>query len=91
MFLQVSICPQTGSQSLSKGSLSRGSLSRGVTVQGDPLYGNVRAVCILLECILVTNIFDTEFAKFSETFRKNSNATQERLTQVSTMSLELAD
>ena len=44
------------------GSLSRGSLSRGVSVQEggglcqeDPPYGNVRAVRILLECILVTS------------------------------------
>ena len=36
------------------GSLSRGSLSSAGLCQGDPLYGNVRAVPILLECILVS-------------------------------------
>ena len=33
MFSQVSVCPQGGSRSLSRGSLSGGSLSRGVSVK----------------------------------------------------------
>ena len=41
--------------SLSGGSLSRGSLSGGLC-QGDPPYGNVRAVRMLLECILVCKL-----------------------------------
>ena len=36
------------------GSLSGGSLSRGGLCYGDPPYGNERAVCIPLECILVS-------------------------------------
>ena len=82
VFVQGGLCP---GRSLSMWSLPKG---RGVSVQGGiclgrPPYGNVRMICILLECILVTNFFATEFAELSETFRKNSNATQERLTLVS--------
>ena len=62
MFSQVSVCPQGGSLSRGGlcpgGSLFRGSLSRGFTVlcPERPPYGNVRAVHILLECILVTAV-----------------------------------
>ena len=45
------------SPTLSRGSLSGGSLSRGVS-QGDPRYGYMRAVRILLGCILVVLYID---------------------------------
>ena len=43
MFSVVFVCPRGG-----------GSLSGGVSVRETPLYGYVRAVRILLECILVS-------------------------------------
>ena len=55
MFSQMSLCPQWGS--LSRGSQSRGVLCPGGLcpggVSGRPPYSYVRAVHILLECILV--------------------------------------
>ena len=68
------------------GSLSRRSLSRGVSVQGSlgpggslsrgvcpgrPPYSNVRAVCILLECILVNFYFNT--GMFDQTHDKQNS------------------
>ena len=52
--------------SLSKG--GGGSLSRGVSVR--PMYGKERAVCILLECILVFNIFKKCLGKVDKKLRK---------------------
>ena len=51
-----------------QGVLTRGSLSRGLC-QGDPPYGNMRAVRILLECILV---FKLILCAKTMTFQLNS-------------------
>ena len=40
--------------SLSRGSLSKAGLYPGGLCQGDPLYSNDWVVCVILECILVS-------------------------------------
>ena len=69
MFSQVFVCPQGGLCPV--GSLSVGPPPSGVSVEGvsvggslsrrPPPYGYVRAVRILLECILVINVIHLEF------------------------------
>ena len=58
------VCLSTGGGGLCPGGcLSGGSLSRGVSVRETPPYSNMRAVRILLECILVE--VHCEFLRFS--------------------------
>ena len=60
-YVFTGFCLSTGGSLSKGGSLSRGCLCRGGSLSGGlchrdptpPLYGNVRAVRILLECILV--------------------------------------
>ena len=62
---------QGGSLSMVGGLCPGGSLSRGISVQGGLCQGYVRAVCILLECILVpikfwTRVFILHILIFTE-------------------------
>ena len=61
LFTRGDLCPNMHHRShdqgfLSRGSLSGGSLSGG-SLSGRPPYSNARMVRILLECILVINVF----------------------------------
>ena len=77
MFLHVSVILFTGgSRSLSMGGLCPGGgLCQGVSLSGrglchgDPTYGNEQAVRILLECILIVQIFFVENCMKMKEFR----------------------
>ena len=62
------------------GSLSGASLSSGVSVWGvsvmeTPPYGNERAVCILLECILVQSSISTHLISYQKQSRHDQSYT----------------